>query len=104
MNRSDLLDDALRHLWYAKEAKSSTITRQYGDAAVQDLTDAGAIDLAQEVDAANDLCNPALYEQAYDRVKELIERERPCSAEFPCHDCPTCDRVEAQRSTFGMYS
>jgi hypothetical protein len=28
---------------------------------------------------------------------------RPCSAEFPCHKCDTCDKVEAQRSAFGMY-
>lgn len=34
---------------------------------------------------------------------EERERTKPCSAEFPCGHCTTCDRVEGQHSAFGMY-
>jgi hypothetical protein len=75
MTRARLLEDSQRFLWYAKEARSSMITQLYGEQAAASLARAGEPDLARDVRDASELCNPALYDKAWDRVRELRDAE-----------------------------
>jgi hypothetical protein len=69
------LDDAFRYLTYCVERdRSDMVARMYGDWAAKALTEAGEFDLAHDVLVANDRCNPALYDTAWERVRGLREK------------------------------
>lgn len=73
--RSSYLDDALRYLTYCVEHdRSDMVARMYGDWAAKALTEAGEPALAHDVLVANDRCNPALYDSAWERVRGLREK------------------------------
>lgn len=74
MNRAALLDDALRYLTYCCERdRLDSVARMYGEWAAKALVRAEEYELAHDVRVANDLCNPALYDAAWWRVRELRE-------------------------------
>lgn len=71
-NRVALLDDALRYLWRAKEAgRTDDYVRLNAHWAAKALVAAGEADIAQIVVGATELCNPALFDQAWNQVREL---------------------------------
>lgn len=76
-SRINHLDDALRYLIYCCESNNTITTHHYSEWAIEALSKAGEYSLAHDVLLANDLNNPALYDAALEKVRNLKRGELP---------------------------